>query len=469
MKNVKVLVICIMMLLIKHITPELWATPTGKQRDYWRRVSTTEHWGSSSQGGEAGQSIDSYSIYYYNTLIPTRVDSTLVNVDVDNKSRSYYLYTYSYMDFPEYYEVLRKTFDGVSSAYPCLAKRVFRYTYDDLLILNAELTAGGDLVTRYTEYVYNDSGLLLNRNTYIDNDIYQPDVLIEHETCTYNDNNQMLSRALEVRDYQIGEMVVKRTENMYYSIYSAPDSLCTWERTSASQTVTERQHNSFDQNGNVVFKTNWKITNSANPYEELSETSVTYQLSPNGYVPTSEWTYIRNGQTMALQDSIEAHYTYSDDYLHINYESYQFRAQESVERDSLYNQAGLMVSSSFSRNDFWSGYSESISHVWSYCSETEDVIQTPALAPEISVAPNPFTGFTTIKVKLAEDDSATARIYNLKGQLVRSYSDRRLQKGDNYLKWDGRDDRQQQLASGIYVVRISTPYGSSSRKIVLVK
>jgi len=172
---------------------------------------------------------------------------------------------------------------------------------------------------------------------------------------------------------------------------------------------------------------------------------------------------------MALQDSIEAHYTYSDDYLHINYESYQFRAQESVERDSLYNQAGLMVSSSFSRNDFWSGYSESISHVWSYCSETEDVIQTPALAPEISVAPNPFTGFTTIKVKLAEDDSATARIYNLKGQLVRSYSDRRLQKGDNYLKWDGRDDRQQQLASGIYVVRISTPYGSSSRKIVLVK
>jgi hypothetical protein len=126
MKNVKVLVICIMMLLIKHITPELWATPTGKQRDYWRRVSTTEHWGSSSQGGEAGQSIYSYSIYYYDTLIPTRVDSTLVNVDVDNKSRSYYLYTYSYMDFPEYYEVLRKTFDGVSSAYPCLAKRVFR-------------------------------------------------------------------------------------------------------------------------------------------------------------------------------------------------------------------------------------------------------------------------------------------------------------------------------------------------------
>jgi len=154
MNNAKVLTILIMVLLTNYITPELWAAPEGKQRDFWRRVSTNEHWGSWADGG-GGQTYDSHTLYYYNVPNPTQVGSTLVHVDVEYKYSSVKLYTYSYADFPEYSEVLRKGFDGVSSLYPCIGRTVYRYNYDGLLIYFANINAAGDaLIYRQTMAVF---------------------------------------------------------------------------------------------------------------------------------------------------------------------------------------------------------------------------------------------------------------------------------------------------------------------------
>lgn len=468
MSYVRVLFMCIMLLLSFSLTHNLWGAHIEKQRDYWRCLSTDEHRGAGSVGG-GSWSVDSRSTYYYNNLIPTQVDSTLVHVDVDYRNRDsyYYIITYSYLYFPEFYEVYKKQFDGDNSTTQCNSNRLYRYNYDGLIIYQAELTISGDAINQYTEYIYNQSGMLLEKKKYVHFN-YQ-DNLTNHEICTYNDNNQMLTRVVKQSDHLTDEMVINRTEDMYYSVYTAPDSLYICDMYPNPYIISYKQNNVFDQNGNVVFITNVRTANSSNPSVTITETNLSYQLSPNGYVPTLEKAYIRNGLTMALQDSIDAYYTYSPDYLHIQYHSFQHQAYNGVNRDSLYNYAGLTVSSSYSEYSMFEGSSISLSNVWSYCTGIEDEIQTSTLVPEINVAPNPFSGSTTIKIDLVDENVGKVNIYNLKGQSVRTFSYLNLSKGANYLKWDGKDDRNQQLASGVYIIHVSTPYGSSNRKLILVK
>ena len=84
--------------------------------------------------------------------------------------------------------------------------------------------------------------------------------------------------------------------------------------------------------------------------------------------------------------------------------------------------------------------------------------------------PNPFNPSTTITFSL-KDPSAPAelRIFNLKGQLVRT-----LYKGipggrELKLVWDGKDEQGRDVASGIYHYKLSGGGFSKTRKMLLLK
>ncbi|MDD4805836.1 MAG: FlgD immunoglobulin-like domain containing protein, partial [Candidatus Cloacimonetes bacterium] len=47
------------------------------------------------------------------------------------------------------------------------------------------------------------------------------------------------------------------------------------------------------------------------------------------------------------------------------------------------------------------------------------------------------------------------KIYNLKGQLVKHLYAGSQDKGDQVLAWEGCDDRNQALPSGVYLLRLS--------------
>jgi photosystem II stability/assembly factor-like uncharacterized protein len=87
--------------------------------------------------------------------------------------------------------------------------------------------------------------------------------------------------------------------------------------------------------------------------------------------------------------------------------------------------------------------------------------------------PNPFNPSTTIKFSVPEgrkDGSrVTLKIYNLRGQLIRTLVDAPRQGGTYSVQWDGKTDSGTESSSGIYIYRISVSDHIASRKMILVK
>ncbi|HNT51818.1 MAG TPA: FlgD immunoglobulin-like domain containing protein, partial [Candidatus Syntrophosphaera sp.] len=91
----------------------------------------------------------------------------------------------------------------------------------------------------------------------------------------------------------------------------------------------------------------------------------------------------------------------------------------------------------------------------------------PELASSLSCRPNPFFGQTLVTFTLGRGgDPVTLNIYNLRGQKVRAWDLGPLDKGEQQALWDGRDDRGQQVAAGIYILELRTSNWRRSLKIL---
>jgi flagellar hook assembly protein FlgD len=83
--------------------------------------------------------------------------------------------------------------------------------------------------------------------------------------------------------------------------------------------------------------------------------------------------------------------------------------------------------------------------------------------------PNPFSAETTIPFGVEMPGHATLHVFDVSGRLVRTLLDGVLPAGERSLAWDGRDDAGQGVASGFYVLRLSTPAGSLSRTVKVLR
>ena len=88
--------------------------------------------------------------------------------------------------------------------------------------------------------------------------------------------------------------------------------------------------------------------------------------------------------------------------------------------------------------------------------------------------PNPFNPETWIPYYLAEDASVTVRIYNIKGELIRSINVGKQVAGaytsrQRAVYWDGKDNTGQSVASGIYFYQLLADDFSETRRMVVMK
>ncbi len=83
--------------------------------------------------------------------------------------------------------------------------------------------------------------------------------------------------------------------------------------------------------------------------------------------------------------------------------------------------------------------------------------------------PNPFNPETTISFSLAMKTDVTLDIYNLKGQKIRTLQSGILPKGNHSLIWDGRDDKDTTVSSGVYIYKMSSAGYTQTRKMILMK
>lgn len=103
------------------------------------------------------------------------------------------------------------------------------------------------------------------------------------------------------------------------------------------------------------------------------------------------------------------------------------------------------------------------------------VTVTGEIVPELPVQtamknayPNPFktNSSTNIEVAVKAGETGTVTIYNVLGQVVKTYS---VREGLNNLTWNGRDSKGNACGSGIYFYKLSTPSMNQTRKMVIVK
>ncbi|PWB68988.1 hypothetical protein C3F09_10735, partial [candidate division GN15 bacterium] len=83
--------------------------------------------------------------------------------------------------------------------------------------------------------------------------------------------------------------------------------------------------------------------------------------------------------------------------------------------------------------------------------------------------PNPFNPSTEILFTLPVREHATLAVYNLLGEQVRVLADEMLSAGEHRVIWDGCDARGNQVASGVYLYRLTAGASSQSKKMLLLK
>lgn len=83
--------------------------------------------------------------------------------------------------------------------------------------------------------------------------------------------------------------------------------------------------------------------------------------------------------------------------------------------------------------------------------------------------PNPFNPRTEIKFSLPNRADVSLKVYNLAGQEVKVLVDRSMPAGNFVADWDGTNQQNVPVASGVYFYRLEAGANSSTRKMVLLK
>ena len=97
-------------------------------------------------------------------------------------------------------------------------------------------------------------------------------------------------------------------------------------------------------------------------------------------------------------------------------------------------------------------------------SSSEDVTVLPSILSQNY--PNPFNPTTTINYSLAADSNGEMTIFNIKGEVVKTFEDLA---GENSVTWNGNDDNGNAVASGIYYYRLNGGTQTVTKKMILMK
>ncbi len=99
----------------------------------------------------------------------------------------------------------------------------------------------------------------------------------------------------------------------------------------------------------------------------------------------------------------------------------------------------------------------------------DDTPTVPGATRLFQNAPNPFNPSTKINFSLNQAGDVTLAVYDLRGHQVRRLVAGAMVAGDHTIVWDGKNDRGQPTASGVYFYRLQTPARVLTRSMLMVK
>ena len=101
--------------------------------------------------------------------------------------------------------------------------------------------------------------------------------------------------------------------------------------------------------------------------------------------------------------------------------------------------------------------------------QMDDRARTPSTCTLGESYPNPFNAWAVIPFELAFSGRVRLGVYGVLGRKVRTLVEDEKEAGSWTVKWDGRDDAGQPVASGQYVVRLQAGTFSDSKTMTLIK
>jgi len=102
----------------------------------------------------------------------------------------------------------------------------------------------------------------------------------------------------------------------------------------------------------------------------------------------------------------------------------------------------------------------------------DDPAQSTAIPSEFGMQqnyPNPFNPSTTINFQIPSQQRVTITVYDLLGKKVKTLMDEEKPAGYYQVIWDTENQRQQKMASGVYLCHLSVPGYTRFIKMLLLR
>jgi len=111
-----------------------------------------------------------------------------------------------------------------------------------------------------------------------------------------------------------------------------------------------------------------------------------------------------------------------------------------------------------------------LGHSWDYKITSHINVACPEKYELIQNYPNPFNTGTQIKYSLAAEQDHETRliIYDLLGKHIYTLINKKQSSGTYMIKWDGRDETGNKVASGIYFYKLTSGPFVKTNKMVLL-
>ncbi len=152
--------------------------------------------------------------------------------------------------------------------------------------------------------------------------------------------------------------------------------------------------------------------------------------------------------------------------------------------ENLGDNHGLLHLMFFDDNSFGSfiqGQGSNDGGMLRYCSIDIDFSGLPTLvgndnptAPEVvgfdlTNYPNPFNPTTNISFNLPAKSDVTLAVYNVKGQLVKTIVNSKLDSGEQTFTWNGNDNTDKPVSSGVYFYKLQVGDNTETHKMLMLK
>lgn len=101
----------------------------------------------------------------------------------------------------------------------------------------------------------------------------------------------------------------------------------------------------------------------------------------------------------------------------------------------------------------------------------EDVIVISGLEDarrnsDFSIYPNPFTSQASIEYIVLDQHMLNISIYNICGEKIRTLVNEAKLPGKHTINWDGKNDANEYVAEGLYLVKLMTQHNSKTKKLI---